>query len=87
MMKKALTAIAAVIGIVFIFVIGSRYVRITPMEPTQNGLPASTADLPASSDSDTSVAPSFTLETLGGKPVSLKEFRGKPLVLNFWASW
>lgn len=33
------------------------------------------------------VAPVFQLEDLNGKTVSLKEFRGKVIVLNFWATW
>lgn len=32
-------------------------------------------------------APSFTLTDLSGKQVSLAEYKGKPVVLNFWASW
>ena len=32
-------------------------------------------------------APDFTLEDLSGKPVSLSKFRGKNVVLNFWAPW
>ena len=32
-------------------------------------------------------APDFTLNTLDGKPVALKELRGKPVLINFWASW
>lgn len=34
-----------------------------------------------------SIAPDFTLNALDGKPVSLKEFRGKYLLVDFWASW
>ena len=30
--------------------------------------------------------PDFTLSLLDGKKVSLKEFRGKPVLLNFWHS-
>lgn len=33
------------------------------------------------------VAPSFTLNDLDGKAVSLSDFRGKQVVLHFWASW
>lgn len=29
----------------------------------------------------------FTLTSLDGKPVSLHDFAGKTVVLNFWASW
>lgn len=32
-------------------------------------------------------APAFSGETLKGTPVSLESYRGKPLVLIFWASW
>lgn len=32
-------------------------------------------------------APDFTLETLSGKTVSLKEFHGKPVLIHFWATW
>jgi cytochrome c biogenesis protein CcmG/thiol:disulfide interchange protein DsbE len=33
------------------------------------------------------VAPDRTLPMLGGGQASLADFRGKPVVLNFWASW
>jgi thiol-disulfide isomerase/thioredoxin len=29
----------------------------------------------------------FTLDDLNGKPVSLSDFRGRWVVVNFWASW
>ncbi len=32
-------------------------------------------------------APDFTLEKLDGSKVSLKDFKGKPLLLDFWATW
>jgi peroxiredoxin len=32
-------------------------------------------------------APDFTLEDLDGNPVRFSDFRGKPVVLNFWATW
>lgn len=32
-------------------------------------------------------ASSFTLTTFDGQPLSLAEYRGKTVVLNFWASW
>lgn len=32
-------------------------------------------------------APPFTLKDTGGRDVSLKDFRGKYVLLNFWATW
>lgn len=31
--------------------------------------------------------PDFTLPDLDGKPVSLSQFKGKPVLINLWASW
>jgi peroxiredoxin len=32
-------------------------------------------------------APGFTLEDMDGKKFSLKDYRGKVVLLNFWATW
>jgi len=32
-------------------------------------------------------APDFQLSTLNGQPVSLSDLRGKPVLVNFWATW
>jgi cytochrome c biogenesis protein CcmG, thiol:disulfide interchange protein DsbE len=34
-----------------------------------------------------SVAPDFSLADLDGNPIRLSDLRGRPVVLNFWASW
>jgi cytochrome c biogenesis protein CcmG/thiol:disulfide interchange protein DsbE len=34
-----------------------------------------------------SAAPDFTLRTLDGGIVTLSELRGRPVLINFWASW
>jgi len=33
------------------------------------------------------LAPDFQLQTLDGQAVSLGDFRGNPVLLNFWATW
>ncbi len=33
------------------------------------------------------IAPAFTLVDLDGKKVSLAQFKGKPVMVNFWATW
>jgi len=32
-------------------------------------------------------APDFILKDIHGKPISLAQFKGKPVLLNFWATW
>ncbi len=32
-------------------------------------------------------APTFTLELLDGKTLSLAEYKGSPVILLFWAPW
>jgi cytochrome c biogenesis protein CcmG, thiol:disulfide interchange protein DsbE len=50
--------------------------------------PATFADPPLPALKPGSLAPAFSLNRLGGgTPVTLSEFRGRPVVLNFFASW
>ena len=42
---------------------------------------------PSTTPSIGAAAVPFDLKTLEGKPANLEIFRGKPLVLNFFASW
>ena len=34
-----------------------------------------------------SPAPDFSLPSLNGQQIGLQEFSGKPIILNFWATW
>jgi thiol-disulfide isomerase/thioredoxin len=38
-------------------------------------------------DKSAFAAPDFTVYDWDGNPVSLSDYRGKPVVLNFWATW
>jgi thiol-disulfide isomerase/thioredoxin len=33
------------------------------------------------------LAPTFTLDTVNGESISLADLSGRPVVLNFWATW
>lgn len=46
-----------------------------------------TAAGPLSAQTLGSPAPAFTLKTLVGGTVSLSDYAGRPVFLNFWASW
>ena len=41
----------------------------------------------AAGDTIYEAAEDFTLENLSGEQVSLSDYKGTPVVLNFWASW
>jgi len=46
-----------------------------------------TAAGPVSAQTLGSPAPDFTLKTLAGGTASLSDYTGRPVFLNFWASW
>jgi peroxiredoxin len=47
----------------------------------------SDAPFPAVNEVQPYAAPAFTANTLDGVPVSLSDFNGQIVLLNFWASW
>ncbi|MDW8465823.1 MAG: TlpA disulfide reductase family protein [Chloroherpetonaceae bacterium] len=68
-----------------LFILPALLVAIVATGPTRvrnTGVPAS-PDLSVSA----APAPNFTLKTLNGKKVSLSDFKGKGVILNFWATW
>lgn len=44
------------------------------------------ADMPVAPHPE-NAAPDFTLAQLDGTPITLSELRGKPTIINFWATW
>jgi thiol-disulfide isomerase/thioredoxin len=59
-------------------------------------MPPKSGSAPAATSSDTDAkatslqgkaAPAFTLVDLEGKKVSLKDYKGRPVLVNFWATW
>ena len=61
-----------------------------PITPTQN--PSASQEAQPGTDAQEeepqlTLAPDFTVFDGEGNPVSLSDFRGKPVIVNFWASW
>ena len=56
--------------------------EITETEP-EASVPAETE----AAEPETMTAPDFTVVDAAGKEVKLSDYFGKPIVLNFWASW
>ncbi len=75
------------------------YKNLSARYRPETGLPVSSAQMASGSGAGTSsraesqaassrtAAPDFTVYDQSGKAVRLSSFRGKPVVLNFWASW
>lgn len=88
--------IVLILILVFVLLIGGAYVLYTRLEPSlaPDQLAAQTTnaadDQNNSADSDEQeqvTAPDFTVYDVSGNPVKLSDYFGKPIVLNFWASW
>ena len=50
-------------------------------------IPAGSADSSGDTQLQGKQAPDFSLVDLDGKKVALSEFKGKPILLTFWATW
>ena len=44
-------------------------------------------ETPPAAETAADTAPDFTMYDIDGNAVKLSDFRGKPVILNFWASW
>jgi thiol-disulfide isomerase/thioredoxin len=65
----------------------ANHLVLTPAQPGQMGQ----ADQGSSDDANKRLegkpAPAFTLVNLEGKKVSLADYKGRPVLVNFWATW
>ena len=50
-------------------------------------VPAAEEDPTAEAEAKGSLAPDFTVYDIDGNAHRLSDYRGKPVILNFWASW
>ena len=93
-MNKNKTLLA--LALTFVFLLGGAYLLYNRLAQNADPNQLVTQDEPqgeeGASESHTEepekiVAPDFTVYTLDGTEVHLSDFIGKPIVLNFWASW
>lgn len=54
---------------------------------TENGFPRLDPSGSISGEVEGNKAPDFTLADMDGKSVSLSDYEGKVIILNFWATW
>ncbi|RRJ65139.1 TlpA family protein disulfide reductase [Paenibacillus oralis] len=82
-MKKSIIAVLVLIGLI---VYGAYdYLKKSPSETAQTVEPV-TEELETGIQKG-QLAPDFTLMDLEGNPVKLSDFKGKRVLLNFWATW
>jgi len=79
-------------GLLFLF--GAAVALYSAQRLTEDGIqvatPVPTVTAPAASGSGAQVgepAPDFTVERLGGGTLALSDYRGRPVMIHFFASW
>lgn len=83
MNSKSKTLIGAAVFIVFLAVTYFAYTTLSDNYTKSGNLPGPSESLNGSKQA----APDFTVLDAQGNEVKLSDFKGKPVVLNFWASW
>ena len=85
-----LLVLVAVVALLFwsgVHNLRSRRMQMQQAQQQQVTITKDTGGEPESSKLHGKQAPAFTLVDLTGKKVSLSDFKGKPVVVNFWATW
>ncbi len=79
-MKKAALIVVAIVLVFALYWVADR--RATLRTPSSQ-----TSTNSARAGSVHSIAPDFRLEELSGQPLTLSSYRGKVVLLDFWATW
>lgn len=82
-MNKQTKRILTVASLVLLLALAAAVYSACGKEDAENSVQASSEV----SDSNTVAAPDFTVLDEDGNEVKLSDFKGKPVVLNFWATW
>ena len=83
-MKKEIRYLVTLIAVVMIFgaaVMGYRYLS------SNYGAGADAIASTGENAANNKAAPDFTVTDMEGNEVNLSDYAGKPVIINFWASW
>ncbi|MBQ6974528.1 MAG: TlpA family protein disulfide reductase [Oscillospiraceae bacterium] len=96
-MKKTIGIALALVAVLALAFVGYRYLSthrggvISSPDGVQEIVPmtdaAETAPDTTPAEQEVYPAPDFTVYTLTGEAARLSDFAGKPVVVNFWATW
>ncbi len=89
--RPPLLLLAALVGILFSGALASwaaaKYAAAGGQPPSAGSSYSPATVSPSAESGGTTLAPDFTLTLFDGRRLRLSDLRGKPVVLNFWASW
>ena len=83
MSKRTKWIVLAALLAVLLIAAGVAYPKLA--QKVQPAAPTDAAD--GTSDEAADPAPDFTVYDADGNEVKLSDFKGKPVIVNFWASW
>jgi peroxiredoxin len=81
------TRIAVIVAIVVIGILGYGYLTGTTGASLVEDQPKQEKSDTTQEDQKKFEAPDFTLQNLNGEEVSLRDYKGKIVFINFWATW
>lgn len=89
MKNQIKTIIAAAAFLIFLLLISVGYKTLSGYYNKKTAVSSSPASSSAvtAEDQNRPTADDFAVEDINGKTVKLSSFTGKPVVINFWASW
>ena len=87
MKQNVIIIILSVLLVALIAVAAVTYSALSEDYVPSDVLPAETSGNSAAVTEEVKTAPDFTMTDADGSELALSDFLGKPIVINFWATW
>ncbi len=84
--RRQLLLVVLIVGLASLAIAVAAWKMFSAFQPPEKPSPA-TSPAPSAAPPVGRPAPDFTLPLFSGGTLSLHSLKGKPVVLNFWASW